>query len=67
MVKARKIAAVGRECVACGSCENICPQGAIRVWNGLIARVDGEKCVGCGMCGKICPAAVIEIRERGEG
>lgn len=50
MVKVRKIAAVGRECVACGSCENICPRGAIRVWNGLIARVDGEKCVGCGMC-----------------
>ena len=42
-----RIAWVGRECVACGCCEKVCPRGAIGVALGVIARVDAEKCVGC--------------------
>ncbi len=41
-------------CVNCGSCEEICPQGAIHY-----AKVKREKCIGCGRCWKICSRAAI--------
>lgn len=61
----RKLAVVGRECVACGCCVKVCPREAIQVRSGVTAQVDAEKCVGCGRCEKVCPAAVIVISERG--
>lgn len=64
MAKAKKIAVVGRECVACGSCVNVCPRNAICIHHGVTARVDSESCIGCGKCAKICPAAIIRIAER---
>ena len=64
MAQAAKIALVGRECVACGCCEKVCPKNAIYVRSGVIAQVDGEKCVGCGRCAKICPAAIISVAQR---
>lgn len=64
MAGIRKIAQVGDLCVACGCCEKICPIGAIRVHDGVIARVDGAKCVGCGKCANTCPADVITVTER---
>lgn len=60
----RKIARVGKECVACGCCARVCPKEAIQIPWGIAARVDQEKCVGCGKCAKVCPAAVIDIVER---
>lgn len=60
----RKIASVGRDCVACGCCARVCPKGAVQVAWGMFARVDQEECVGCGKCAKACPAAVIDIVER---
>ena len=60
----RKMAQVGKECVACGCCANVCPKGAIDVVWGIAAQVDWESCVGCGKCAKVCPAAVIELVER---
>lgn len=41
-------------CVNCGSCEAVCPQGAIRY-----AKVKKFKCIGCGKCWKICSRAAI--------
>ena len=64
MAVSKKLAVVGRDCVACGSCERVCPMGAIKVAWGIAARVNGDKCVGCGKCAKACPAAVIEVVER---
>ncbi|MGI5825254.1 MAG: 4Fe-4S binding protein [Bacillota bacterium] len=64
MAKIRKIAQIGKECVACGCCAKVCPKGAVYVDSGVIAKVDGEKCIGCGKCAKTCPAAVITIAER---
>ena len=61
----RKIASVGRACVACGYCTRVCPKEAIQIAWGISARVEREKCVGCGKCAKVCPAAVIDIVERG--
>lgn len=41
-------------CVNCGSCEAVCPQGAIHY-----AKVKKEKCIGCGRCWKVCSRAAI--------
>lgn len=41
-------------CVNCGSCEAVCPQGAIHY-----AKVKKEKCIGCGRCWRICSRAAI--------
>lgn len=60
----KKNAVIGKNCVACGSCKDICPLGAITIYKGLYAKVDLEKCVGCGKCEKACPAGIIEITER---
>lgn len=61
--KRRKAAVNQSDCVACGCCEKVCPLSAIRVVNGVAARVDDDKCVGCGRCARECPASVIEIQE----
>ena len=67
MALSRRLAQVGRECVACGTCVKVCPRTAIRVASGVTARVDGALCVGCGRCAKVCPADVIDMVERGAG
>ena len=67
MALSKRLAQVGRECVACGTCVKVCPLTAIRVASGVTARVDGALCVGCGRCAKVCPADVIDMVERGAG
>ena len=63
----KKIAVVNpKVCVACGVCMKACLKGAVSVYRGCYALVDGEKCVGCGLCAKACPAGCIAIKERGE-
>lgn len=42
------------KCISCYSCDNICPQGAIKY-----AKVKKSKCIGCGRCSKICPKKAI--------
>jgi len=46
-------------CLACGTCEDACPFGAIAV-NGS-AVVDWEKCLGCGICETQCTGAAITL------
>ena len=65
MALSKRLAQVGRECVACGTCVKVCPRTAIRVASGVTARVDQEICIGCGKCSRICPADVIMMVERG--
>ena len=48
-------------CVACGTCQSVCPRGAISVRRGLYAVVDPARCVGCGMCSRECPAEIIRM------
>jgi ferredoxin len=55
----KKAEIIKNECVACGSCVNICPRKAISIYKGVYADVNKELCVGCSKCMKICPASVI--------
>ncbi|MDR3278183.1 MAG: RnfABCDGE type electron transport complex subunit B, partial [Oscillospiraceae bacterium] len=45
-------------CIGLGDCAAICPNGAIRIEDG-IARIDTRRCTGCGMCAKVCPNRII--------
>ncbi len=47
-------------CVGMGSCQRVCPFGAIIVENGL-ARIIEEKCSGCGKCVAECPKNIIKL------
>ena len=42
-----------KECIHCGRCEDICPEGAIDL--ELPGRIDREKCIRCGKCASVCP------------
>ena len=64
MILSRKMASIGKECVACGCCTAVCPRDALYIASGVTARLDEDKCVGCGKCTKVCPADVISIIER---
>lgn len=58
----KKRASVRRkECVACGSCVNVCTKASIKIYKGISAVVDKALCCGCGKCLKACPASVIEL------
>ncbi len=47
-------------CKACGTCEEECDQGAIKV-EGKKAKVDQEKCILCGYCAASCPVFCIRV------
>ena len=45
------------QCLSCGLCTTVCPQGAITLDDGI--AVIGEGCTLCGMCVSECPAHAI--------
>ncbi|MCL2601746.1 MAG: RnfABCDGE type electron transport complex subunit B [Treponema sp.] len=47
-------------CIGHGSCENICPFGAIDIVD-TVAVINSEKCTACGKCVSVCPKNLIEI------
>ncbi len=47
-------------CLGLGTCQRICPFGAIEMKNGL-AHINEEKCTACGKCAEACPKHVISI------
>ena len=48
---------IGKNCVPCGMCEEICPQNAIKHH-----KVKQIKCIGCSRCEKVCPKKAITMR-----
>lgn len=45
-------------CVACGTCEPVCPVGAISA--GDIYQINPDECISCGSCASVCPNDAIE-------
>lgn len=49
------------DCLACGACEAVCPEGAISEGDPIYV-IDPEKCTDCGACQDECPSdAIIEV------
>lgn len=44
-------------CVACGTCADACPVGAIS--EGDIYSINPDMCAGCGTCADACPTGAI--------
>lgn len=47
------------DCVACGACQDVCPENAITM--NEIALIDKGKCVDCGACVDECPNGAIKL------
>ena len=46
------------KCAGCMACVDICPKGAIKIEDSLVAYnavMDEEKCIDCGACADVCP------------
>jgi len=52
-------------CVGCGTCQEVCPAGAISVKE--IARVDLKRCIGCGCCVERCPMGALALHHLNTG
>lgn len=56
------VASVNQDlCIECGTCQNICPYGAIKKGENGKAQVTEILCKGCGACAASCPARAITI------
>jgi ferredoxin len=42
------------ECIACGACEPVCPEGAISEGDTIYV-IDAALCTSCGTCLENCP------------
>ena len=49
------------ECVGCGSCAEVCPQGCI-LTDDVPHVIEEEHCLRCGNCFEACPVGAIEKR-----
>jgi ferredoxin len=45
------------DCIACGTCIDECPVGAIS--EGDIYKIDPDACTECGTCADVCPSEAI--------
>ena len=50
---------ISDDCVACGTCAEECPVGAISEGDGKYV-IDADACIECGTCADACPTGAIE-------
>jgi NAD-dependent dihydropyrimidine dehydrogenase PreA subunit len=48
-------------CIACGSCVEMCPRGAISL--DETAVIDASSCTGCGLCVSDCAHGALALAE----
>ncbi|MDN5364263.1 MAG: hypothetical protein PWQ91_1325 [Eubacteriales bacterium] len=49
----------GEECVGCGTCVSVCPQGVWELKDDKAYQAFPEKCSECGSCVENCPVQCI--------
>ena len=54
-----KFYVINNDCVACGTCIDECPVGAIS--EGAMYTIDPELCIACGTCAAVCPSGAISL------
>ena len=52
---------IGNDCIACGTCIDERPVGAIS--EGEIYSIDADTCTECGTCAEVCPNEAISLPE----
>ena len=50
---------INDSCIACGSCADVCPNGAIAMDDGLGRYAISDACIDCGTCADTCPMGCI--------
>jgi len=49
------------KCIACGTCDRVCPEGICYKTKDGKYDNDLEYCKGCGMCAEECPVKCIKM------
>ncbi len=52
------------KCAKCGTCVQVCPQGALSFGEDGYILIDRAKCDGCGKCVDACPESALELAGR---
>lgn len=50
------------KCTGCGMCVEVCPQGVMKVENGLAGIIDRDACMECSACARNCPEEAIFVQ-----
>ena len=49
-----------RRCTGCGTCEHLCPTGAVEVRGSYAEITQPSACAFCEICESMCPSGAIE-------